>query len=119
MSNRHRHLDEDDVRSRPGRNKARPRSKDRPAHSDRSPGFVIAVDRGRFTVVVDEGADTEREVYAIKARELGRKGVLVGDRVGLVGDISGAIDTLARIVTVEPRSSLLRRSVDEIGRAHV
>ena len=113
MSNRHRHLDEDDVRARPGRNKARPRSKDRPAHSDRSPGFVIAVDRGHFTVVVDEGADTEREVYAIKARELGRKGVLVGDRVGLVGDISGAIDTLARIVTVEPRSSLLRRSVDD------
>ncbi|MEN9710162.1 MAG: ribosome small subunit-dependent GTPase [Actinomycetota bacterium] len=113
MSSRHHHLDEDDVRSRPGRNKSRPRSKDRPSHSDRSPGFVVAVDRGRFTVVVDEGADTEREVYAIKARELGRKGVLVGDRVGLVGDISGATDTLARLVAVDPRTSLLRRSVDD------
>ena len=51
------------------------------------PGFVIAVDRGRYTLLVHEGG--ERVVTAMKARELGRKGVVVGDEVGLVGDISG------------------------------
>ena len=50
----------------------------------------------------------------MKARELGRRsGVVVGDRVALVGDVSGAPDTLARIVRVEPRTSTLRRSADD------
>ena len=49
----------------------------------------------------------------MKARELGRKGVVVGDRVRLVGDVSGRADTLARIVRVEPRASMLRRSADD------
>jgi len=52
-------------------------------------------------------------VAAIKARELGRKGVVVGDRVAITGDVSGAVDTLARIIRVEPRSSALRRSADD------
>ncbi len=47
------------------------------------------------------------------ARELGRKRVVVGDRVALIGDASGAPDTLARIVRVEPRTSVLRRSADD------
>jgi ribosome biogenesis GTPase len=73
--------------------------------------MVRSVDRGRFGVVMDEAMD--REVVAMKARELGRKGVVVGDRVGLVGDLSGDPDQLARIVRVHPRSTQLRRTADD------
>ncbi|WP_233526087.1 ribosome small subunit-dependent GTPase A [Actinomadura spongiicola] len=98
---------------RPGRRGSRPRTRRRPAHEDASPGFVIAVDRGRYRCVVDRGTADERGVTAMRARELGRKGVVVGDRVALVGDVSGAPDTLARIVRVEPRTSSLRRTADD------
>lgn len=79
-------------------------------------GFVTAVDRGRFTCLVETGEKkrkVRRTVVAMKARELGRKGIVVGDRVGIVGDVSGDADTLARIVRVEPRTSMLRRSADD------
>jgi ribosome biogenesis GTPase len=49
----------------------------------------------------------------MKARELGRRGVVVGDHVDLAGDVSGAAGTLARIVRVRPRTSVLRRSADD------
>jgi ribosome biogenesis GTPase / thiamine phosphate phosphatase len=49
----------------------------------------------------------------MKARELGRRSVVVGDRVALAGDSSGAEGTLARIVRVRPRTSALRRSADD------
>jgi ribosome biogenesis GTPase len=49
----------------------------------------------------------------MKARPLGRKSVIVGDRVRLDGDASGDQGTLARIVEVEPRMTLLRRSADD------
>jgi ribosome biogenesis GTPase len=49
----------------------------------------------------------------MRARELGRTPVVVGDRVGLVGDVSGAPDGLARIVRVDPRGSVLRRTADD------
>jgi ribosome biogenesis GTPase len=52
-------------------------------------------------------------VTAMKARELGRNSVVVGDRVALAGDTSGAAGTLARIVRVEERISVLRRSPDD------
>ena len=78
-------LDEDDVRVRPGRG-SRPRTRTRPAHAEATPGFVIAVDRGRYTVLVER----PRTVTAVQARELGRHSVVVGDRVALVGDVSGA-----------------------------
>jgi ribosome biogenesis GTPase len=113
VSSRRRDLDEDDVRVRPGRGKSRPRSKERPTHDDADAGFVVAVDRGRFTVVLGEPDDPGVAVYAVKARELGRKGVVVGDRVALVGDLSGRPDTLARVVRVEPRRTALRRSADD------
>jgi ribosome biogenesis GTPase len=107
MSRRTRDLDEDDVRVRPGRS-SRPRSRLRPAHDEATPAYVLAVDRGRFTCEVDD-----REVTAVRARELGRKSVVVGDHVGLVGDVTGATDTLARLIRIEPRTSVLRRSADD------
>ncbi|WP_058046167.1 ribosome small subunit-dependent GTPase A [Streptomyces roseifaciens] len=100
--------DEDDIRVRPNRKGNRPRTNIRPKHEDASEGFVLTVDRGRLTCLVED-----RIVMAMKARELGRKGVVVGDRVAVVGDLSGAKDTLARIVRVEERSSVLRRTADD------
>jgi ribosome biogenesis GTPase len=104
--------DEDDVRIRPNPRGSRPRSKDRPRHEDAETGFVVRVDRGRFGVTVGEGRSL-REVTAMKARELGRKGVVVGDHVALVGETGGGSDELARIVRVEPRRSVLRRTADD------
>jgi ribosome biogenesis GTPase len=49
----------------------------------------------------------------MKARELGRGNIVVGDMVSLIGDVSGAPDTLARVVRIAPRSSVLRRSPDD------
>lgn len=103
-----KHTDEDDVRVRPNRRGNRPRTSIRPKHEDAAEGFVLTVDRGRLTVLVED-----RTIIAMKARELGRKGVVVGDRVAVVGDLSGAKDTLARIVRVEERSSVLRRTADD------
>jgi ribosome biogenesis GTPase len=54
-----------------------------------------------------------RLIVAMKARELGKGSVVVGDRVALAGDTSGGEGTLARIVRVEPRTSALRRSADD------
>jgi ribosome biogenesis GTPase len=100
-------LDEDDVRVRPGKG-SRPRTRRRPAYEDAVGGFVMAVDRGRYTCLVDD-----HPVTAMRARELGRKSVVVGDRVRLVGDVSGRPDTLARVVGIEPRTSTLRRTADD------
>lgn len=93
---------------RPGRRSSRPRSKQRPAHQDASPGFVVAVDRGRYTCSV-----AGQTVVAITARELGRAAVVVGDDVALVGDRSGSGGSLARIVRVEKRRTVLRRTADD------
>lgn len=103
-----RALDEDDVRIRPGRG-SRPRSKKRPEHRDASPAVVTAVDRGRYTCELDDGT----AVLAVRARALGRRGVIVGDRVGVNGDLSGVPGTLARIVTTSPRITVLRRTAEE------
>ncbi|WP_314171988.1 ribosome small subunit-dependent GTPase A [Streptomyces winkii] len=103
-----KHTDEDDIRVRPNRKGSRPRTHNRPKHEDAAQGMVLTVDRGRITCLVED-----RIVTAMKARELGRKGVVVGDQVGLVGDLSGAKDTLARIVRVEERTSVLRRTADD------
>ncbi|MEV6053574.1 ribosome small subunit-dependent GTPase A [Streptomyces sp. NPDC052107] len=103
-----KHTDEDDIRSRPGRRGTRPRTNIRPKHEDAAEGLVLTVDRGRLTCLVDD-----RTVLAMKARELGRKAAVVGDRVALVGDLSGKKDTLARIVRIEERTSVLRRTADD------
>ena len=106
-----RRYDESDAKVRPNPRGSRPRSKQRPAHDAAVPGFVVAVDRGRFTVA-GVGAD-HTTVMAVKARELGRHGVVVGDRVDIVGDVSGEDGVLARIVRRDPRERALRRSADD------
>jgi ribosome biogenesis GTPase / thiamine phosphate phosphatase len=100
-------LDEDDVRIRPGKG-SRPRTRRRPAHEDATEGFVTAVDRGRYRCFV-----AGHRVTAVAARELGHRRVVVGDQVRLTGDTSGAPDTLARVVSVLPRTTVLRRSPDD------
>jgi ribosome biogenesis GTPase len=70
----------------------------------------MTVDRGRFSVELDDGTD----IYAVKAREIGRKGLVVGDRVDIVGDTSGDVDTQARIVRRGERASTLRRTADDV-----
>ncbi|WP_211234849.1 ribosome small subunit-dependent GTPase A [Glycomyces arizonensis] len=102
-----REYDEEDVRVRPAR-RSRPRTKIRPKHADAEEGFVTAVDRGRYTCLVDGTA-----VTAMKARELGRQSIVVGDRAALVGDLSGREGTLARVVRIAPRHGELRRSADD------
>lgn len=105
MSNRY--LDEDSVRTRPPRS-TRPRSRLRPAYADAPEAMVVAVDRGRFACML-EG----RTVVATRAGELRKTPVVVGDRVSLAGDASGTVDTLARIVRVAERTSVLRRTADD------
>jgi ribosome biogenesis GTPase len=49
----------------------------------------------------------------MRARELGPKSVVVGDRVSIVGDVSGDEGSLARIVSVAERRNSLSRTVDD------
>lgn len=108
------------VRQRPNPKANRPRTKRRPEHSDSVTGMVTAVDRGRYTVLVPAGADrdnpVERSVVAARARELRSTAIVIGDRVQLVGDTSGTEGSLSRIVGIEPRRTLLRRSADDTDR---
>src|SRR6187431_3605758 len=90
------------------RRRTRPRTKERPSYDDAVDGVVVTVDRGRFTLLVDGS-----KVMAMKARPLGRKGVVVGDRVRVVGDVTGDDGSLARIVEVEERTTVLRRTADD------
>jgi ribosome biogenesis GTPase / thiamine phosphate phosphatase len=102
--------DESDVRVRPGRG-SRPRTKTRPEHADAAEAMVVTVDRGRWGCVL--GGDPSRLVTAMRARELGRTSIVVGDDVGIVGDLSGRPDTLARIVRRGERRTVLRRTADD------
>ena len=105
-----REYDESDVRVRPGRG-TRPRTKTRPEHADARSAMVVSVDRGRWGCALDR--DPEQVVTAMRARELGRTPIVVGDDVELVGDLTGRADTLARIVRRGERRSLLRRTADD------
>jgi ribosome biogenesis GTPase len=118
MSKRYR--DEDDVRVNNSRqfgasNKARPRTKDRPDYSDAQTAKIIEVDRGRVKALIESDLDSniKTEVTAMKARELGKKSVVVGDLVSVVGDLSGTEGSLARVVTVLPRKNSLTRTIDD------
>jgi ribosome biogenesis GTPase len=105
--------DEDDVRVRASRHGSRPRTRTRPTHDEAVPGLVIAVDRGRMTVRVEGPDGAPVDVTTMRARELGKHGVVVGDRVRVVGDTTGRTDSLARIVTIADRVTSLRRTADD------
>jgi ribosome biogenesis GTPase len=109
--------DEDDVRINKSRqfgatNKARPRTKDRPDYSKAKTGTIIEVDRGRVQCLITENRSSV-VITAMKARELGKKSVVVGDLVSIVGDTSGSDGSLARVVTVLPRKNSLTRTIDD------
>ena len=87
------------------RRRSRPRTKDRPDYSDAPVARVVSIDRGRYRLDLDG-----HPVTAVRGRLIPRKGVIVGDSVRLDGDVSGDEGTLARIVQVEERSTMLRRS---------
>ncbi|NCX32827.1 MAG: ribosome small subunit-dependent GTPase A [Actinobacteria bacterium] len=107
---RARSYDESDARVRAPRSKPR-RSKDRPDYTGAPIAFVTTVDRGRITCLTD----AKVTVTAMKARELGKNSVVVGDLIRLDGDVSGSEGSLARAVEVMPRKNLLSRTVDDIG----
>ncbi len=108
MPGRYDHIEQEDF-DRP-RRRTRPRTKDRPTYDDATEARVVTVDRGRFTCRLVED---DTLVMAMKSRPLGRKGVVVGDRVRIVGDVSGTEGTLSRIVEVDERATVLRRTADD------
>ena len=73
--------------------------------------MVVTVDRGRWGCAL--GGDPDRHVTTMRARELGRTPIVVGDEVDIVGDLSGKPDTLARIVRRGERRTVLRRTADD------
>lgn len=103
-----RYTDQDHEHYERPRRRTRPRTKDRPSYDDAVLGRVVTVDRGRFTLLLDG-----HRVMAMKSRPLGRKGVVVGDHVRVVGDTTGDDGSLARIVEVVERSTTLRRTADD------
>jgi ribosome biogenesis GTPase len=103
-------LDETDVRVRPNPKGNKPRTKKRPEHKEAPIGLVLGVDVGRYRVLLE---DEERVINATLGKELRKHGAAVGDNVALAGDISETVGALARIVRIEPRTSLLRRSADD------
>jgi ribosome biogenesis GTPase len=106
-------FDESSVRVRPNRKGNKPRTKTRPEHENALTGRILSVDRGRYTVMLDEDLPSERRVTAARASELRKNPVVTGDRVDIVGDTTGAVGSLARIVRIVPRVTLLRRSADD------
>jgi ribosome biogenesis GTPase len=92
--------------------KNRPRTKKRPAHANATSGMVIGVDRGRYRVHMDNHT-AAGPITATRAKELRTESLVVGDRVEVVGDVSGTEGALGRIVRISPRRNVLRRSADD------
>lgn len=106
---KYRDFDERDVRVRPNPKANRPRTKQRPDYSARPCGMVTGVDRGRYRVDLD-GVP----LIAARARELRNTAIVVGDRVRLTGDLTGTVGSLARIAKIDDRTTVLRRSADDM-----
>ena len=103
-------LDETDVRVRPNPKGNKPRTKIRPDHDGAALGLLVGVDKNRYQVLL---LDSDTPVNATLAKELRKDGPAVGDVVALTGDVTGEEGGLARIVRIEPRKTLLRRSADD------
>ena len=103
-------LDETDVRVRPNPKGNKPRTKIRPDHEGAALGLLVGVDKNRYQVIL---LDSETPVNSTLAKELRKDGPAVGDIVALTGDVTGEDGGLARIVRIEPRKTLLRRSADD------
>lgn len=103
-----RRLGEDDHTGFDRPRRTRPRTKDRPDYSKAAVARVVTIDRGRYRCQLGEVS-----ISCTKARQLGRGSVIVGDLVRVVGDLSGAPGTLARIVEVVDRTTVLRRTADD------
>lgn len=101
-----------EARNRPNPKGNRARTKIRPEHSDAVTGRVFTVDRGRYSVLVGDGA-AEHQATASRSSELRKQAIVTGDYVDLVGDTTGDEGSLARIVRIQPRTTVLRRSADD------
>ena len=82
MTQRDTGTDDPRVRIRPGRG-SRPHTKQRPAHADAAIGTVTRIDRGHYRIRLADPAPTRNgtgDITAMKARELRRGKVVVGDQ---------------------------------------
>lgn len=102
---------EDYVRAKVKHN--RPRTKQRPVYENSEVGRIITVDRGRYSVLLAENTVYEKKVLAVRSRYLHKTTIVVGDFVSVVGDLSGSVDSLARLVGLQKRTSVLKRCVDD------
>lgn len=107
--------DESDVRTR-AKGTSRPRTKKRPSYKDAIPARITTIDRGRWgCVTLQDSKDSPAGTFitCIRARTLGKERMVVGDIVDVVGDLSGGEGSLARIVRLHERTSVLRRTADD------
>ena len=113
---RYTNIDTDNLRIKNRAKKvSRPRTKIRPKHENAVDYTVIGIDRGRYRLA-DLQDSSIPQINAVKARELPKGSIVIGDTVGVVGDLSGNKDTLARIVKIQDRKTELMRSSDETTR---
>src|SRR5699024_12288837 len=75
------------------------------------------LDRGRYPLYLAPELKTKhnkaRYITAMRAREMRNTAIVSGDLVEVVGDTSGQEGTLARIVRLVDRETVLRRSADD------
>ena len=122
-----RDLDEDDIRVRPQRKGRGPAPRNgRPTPTPSSAGSSQSIAAATPAGPDRAGGARPRRVTQHGADRAGAAGhrhegsrprpyprVVVGDEVGLVGNTSGGPDALARIVRIEERRSVLRRTADD------
>ena len=77
-----------------------------------SPGTAVTASKDRINSTTPTPPHGTA-VTAVKARELPRGSIAVGDVCAVVGDLSGRPGTLARITAIDPRSTVLRRTAED------